>query len=358
MEPYIILLILIILSIIIYTIIQYESNIEEPFYTLFLPFYHPNIKDTIMEERTLIDLKFIISSSQWRYGVFRVLMRILIGNNDINIGQIHLESMDKDENIIQHIDGYANHVGVVPAMTLIEHYDDYNNIRYITSAFEDYVFFITQADNDIVFLDDLKGKTIGVGKKGNIWNVCADELLTERGFPYKPYYSDTIEDMANKLYQKKIDAIIITDRFPSQLLNYVLYNFFNMTLVQIKQTERIPFYYSATQIDLGDVSGNFVPKITAQNKYLFFNAAMDVYKFPNYMICNKDIPKDIVYRLTDFMFKNAELMKKDKNPFVYIDIPLHEGATEYYRKNNYIMDKNKQDCVFTEGEIKCGKEFI
>ncbi len=237
-------------------------------------------------------------------------------------------------------------------------YDNYNNIRYITSAFEDYVFFITQADNDIVFLDDLKGKTVGVGKKGNIWNVCADELLTERGFPYKPYYSDTIEDMANKLYQKKIDAIIITDRFPSQLLNYVLYNFFNMTLVQIKQTERIPFYYSATQIDLGDVSGNFVPKITAQNKYLFFNAAMDVYKFPNYMICNKDIPKDIVYRLTDFMFKNAELMKKDKNPFVYIDIPLHEGATEYYRKNNYIMDKNKQDCVFTGGEIKCGKEFI
>jgi hypothetical protein len=337
-------------------IIMYR--IEEPFYTLFLPYYHPRVKEILMESRTNIDLRFIISASQWKYGVFSVLMRILIANNDINIGKIHLESMERDKDIIKHIDSHQNHIGVIPAMTLVEDYDKYNNIRYITSAFDNYVFFITQSDNDIIFIDDLKGKKVGVGNKGSIWDICANELLTARGVMAKIKYSRTIEEMARKLYNKELDAIVITDRYPGQLLNYIIYNYPNMTLLQINKYERLPFYYEVGQIDLSQISTNYVPKVLSNDRYLYYNTAMDVYKFPNYMICNRDIPNDVIYRLTEFMFKNADLMKKNINPFTYIRVPIHGGAMEYYDKNEYIMNKDRTDCIYVNGRVRCGKEYL
>jgi len=360
MNKYLIISIIFILIVGAYIIKKTSTVIAEPFYTLFLPYNDFSDKEKatqIFEETNTYDLKILVSESQWHDGIFSKLIKILISNNDINIGKLNLESMIDGHKIIHHVNKFDNHVGIIPAINLMEHYVNYPKIRYITTLYDNHIFFLTQADNDIIFVNDLKGKHIGVGAKRGLAHLCADEILTERGRDYQPFFTDTDTDpdyhkMIGMLSNRELDAVIFVDRYPSDKLHYAFYNYRQFTLIRLNGTEIVNFYYTVKQIDLMLLSGNFIPKITSNNAYLYFNTAMTVLSFPNYVICSKNLSEDVVYRLTDFFFKNADIMDKNMNPFLIINIEMHQGAIKYYRKKGYISDKPKEGIVFRNWKVE------
>jgi len=376
---------IIIIIILYYLTNHYNQNIEN-FYTLFLPFYEPNTiakynfyKNNESKYNIKYNVNFLISNNQYKYTNLQLFIKSLIAYHKSIININLSSSYNNDRNIlsnINNINNINNNLAIIPSPIVINELinNEINNINFITTMNEQYIFIISASNTNIDTIYDLYNKKIGVGEKNSLWEQCANDIFTNMNIKYKPYYSN-LQNMLQSLYNNDIDAIVITDSFPSNLLNFIFYNFYNLHLVSLENIYNFNIY-NKTSIDLNKLPALYIPQASYKNKhnkykkatlfydnnkldekYLFYNSQFITYKFSNYLLANKNFDQDLAYIITKHIFNNSKLLQKSINEFPIYNIPFNKGAKKYYVEKGYISYNSSINCIYTYGKQKCNGEY-
>jgi len=388
------ILLSIIILIIIYNLLfkkKNKDNVIENFYTLFLPFYYPETikkyqvyKNNFIYPQGLQKYKttFLISNEQLKYTYLHLFLKSLIAYNYpiVKVNLLAPNNNDRDlVPVINNInDKTKNQLAIVPGPILANVYTNgtYDNLRYVTTMNEQYIFLIANIRKETDTLRDLDGKTIGVGYRGSLWDQCATDIFRNSKINYKPYYS-SLRLMLQQLYNGKIDAILLTDTYPSNIMNFIFTNFYNIHLISLGNVYNLDFYYTKTTLDLNKLPSLYLPQPSYREKhvdflraslfsnvnrlsvkYLFYYSQFTTYKFINYLITNTSMNEELCYMITKHIFNNEKLLKKSTNAYLLLPIEFSPGAKKYYIEKGYMSNNSHRNCIYMYGKQKCTDQSL
>jgi len=368
----IIVFIFISISISIFIYSRNRNQIEN-FYTLFHPYYFPATIDklnslTQKDKTTPYILNVLISPQQYKYTNIKLFLKSFISYK-YPIINVNLFTHNYPTILNNNYD--ENTISIMPAPLLVNvNHDDY---KFITTLDEQYIYIIAPINKNLNTLTDLDNKIIGVGEKESLWDICAEDVFRNAQINYKKYHG-TLRETLQNLYNGKIDAMLITDNFPSYLLNYIFYNFYNLRLISLDKLSNMDFYYTRSQIDLSKLPALYLPNATfkqknrllssfnnfnrMEQKNNFYNPLITTYKFINYVITNNKMNSNLAYLLTDHIFKNKLMLDKSSNAFTFIPIEFQEGAKKYYISNGLISYSDSEKCIKLYGKNVCNNKTI
>jgi len=210
-----------------------------------------------------------------------------------------------------------------------------------------------------------------------------NDIAKYGGIKFEPYFADTFTETMDKFYDGKLDAIIVTDSFPGELINFIVYNFYNLHFISLDKIngDKVDSqYYDKTNIDLNHLPANYLPQVrydipkyrkqtlfsnippyyggNVKDKYVFFNSSFMTLRFNNLVICNKNIEPEIVYLFTKQMFEFKHLIQKPYNAFSLINIPMNAGSKKYYYEKGYMSNNSHTNCIYLYGKEKCDEKTL
>lgn len=377
-------LVLIILLWYIYN--QYFTDDIENFYTLFLPYYDPNtIKKYEVYQKNFreynkpkYNVNFYMTNQQLKYTNFILFLRSLIAYN-YPIINVNFETFNSDREIVQRLnDSKQNDLAIIPAPIMVHEAinNSLDNLNFMTSMNEQYIFILSPFDKNIDTIEDLHNKKIGVGEKDSLWDQCAIDIFNNMNIKYQPHYS-SLRLMLQELYNNNIDAILITDSFPSNLLNFIFTNFHNLHLISLNSVYNLDFYYTKTPLDLNRLSAIYVPQPTfaekhidytkaslfsdynrLSRKYLFYNSQFITYKFSDYLLANKNFDTELGYMITKHIFNNKKMLEKSNNAYSIYPLEFNKGAKKYYLEKGYMTHNSNINCILMYGKQRCNSKTL
>lgn len=206
----------------------------------------------------------------------------------------------------------------------------HRNVRVIFPMYTTYFQMYALKKSGIKSIQDLNGKSVGVGPVGGTPATYWPLILESAGVKPARIVNAGSSDLNNQLKDGLLDA-----NGQSVGLPWVL-------VTEIETTHEVNFFG--------------VPKADAERfiaKYPFFSEMVvpantyksnkeDVHTLTvwNFMTVHKDTPEDFVYEVVKATFANADILiathksaveVKPRN-IVYSPIPLHPGAVRYYRE--------------------------
>jgi len=207
------------------------------------------------------------------------------------------------------------------------------NLRGIAALYPETIHIVATKASGIKTVEDLKGKSVGVGAPNSGTAADAEIILQAHGITFDDVKVDYIDfnEVAQRLIDGQIDAGFTTAGFPtSSIINIATKRdivLIPISAEKIKElTDAIP-YYGATVIPGG----------------LYKGVAEDVPALatPALWICDANLPPTLVYKMTKALWENREILEKvhsqGKNVTLEtaidgIGIPLHPGAELYYKE--------------------------
>ena len=207
------------------------------------------------------------------------------------------------------------------------------NLRGIAALYPETIHIVATKASGIKTVEDLKGKSVGVGAPNSGTAADAEIILQAHGITFDDVKVDYIDfnEVAQRLIDGQIDAGFTTAGFPtSSIINIATKRdivLIPISAEKIKElTDAIP-YYGATVIPGG----------------LYKGVAEDVPALatPALWICDANLPPTLVYKMTKALWENREILAKvhsqGKNVTLEtaidgIGIPLHPGAELYYKE--------------------------
>ena len=289
--------------------------------------------------------------------------------------------------IIEKVNENENSFGLVPINSLYDFFysKDENNLKLIKNintiiniAYQ-YLFIVTLKTNKIITLKDLNNKTVNIGEKNRSSYFIANNII-ENSKIYndieinKTYF--TIDDAFKKLFSKEIDCLMMTDIFPSPILDKKINEDFFNELIIIPLSDfneelfksRHPYLYNCN-LDFNLLPEKYLPKKIGSFKMTANRPYYNTYKIPRTIICNKNTNKVITYNLVKSINQNLNLInesdlykKNENNKLFYPDIsytgfiPLHIGAKNFYSEIGIFTNKFSPKCKYYVGKTFCSKE--
>ncbi|MBU8906591.1 TAXI family TRAP transporter solute-binding subunit [Desertibacillus haloalkaliphilus] len=207
-----------------------------------------------------------------------------------------------------------------------------DNLRGLTALYPNYVQVVTTADSGIESIEDLAGRTVGVGAPNSGVELNARIILEAHGMSYEDInedylsYAEAIDQIKNGM----VDAAFVTSGVP------------NATVIDLSTTE--------TAVIL-PIEGEAMDYL-AEN-YPFFSAgeieagaydneeAVPTAAITNLLLVNGDLSDEVVYDMTKTIFENIESIHSAHNAATNITIdtvtegmpiPLHPGAEQYFEE--------------------------
>ena len=241
-----------------------------------------------------------------------------------------------------------------------------------------YLFVVTLKSNNIISLKDLNNKIVNIGERNRSSFFISNNIL-ENSKIYndinikKTYF--TIDKAFDKLFSKEIDCLMMTDIFPSPILNDKINEDFYNELIIIPLSDfnerlfisRHPYLYNCN-IDFNLLPEKYLPKKLGEFEMNRNRPYYNTYKIPKTLICNKNTNKVIIYNLVKSinqnlkLINNSDLFKKNKNnKLFYPDItftgfiPLHIGAKSFYTEIGIFTNEFSSKCEYYVGKTKCSK---
>jgi uncharacterized protein len=220
--------------------------------------------------------------------------------------------------------------------------ESYPSIRAWGTLHKLYVDFLVRANSDIKSFADLKGKKVAIGEPGSGDAVAAEDVLKAAGLldlVIKVQVGDPQNMDLLKLGQ--VDAIIHHTSSPNP-------NFYAFSTTTPIRALDMPKDVVDKLVDLGYFDAGVIKAGT----YEGHEEDADVVVLPVLLIVNEDIPKEVVYEMTqvtwahfDEVMEVAPYLKADvdlENILRGIPIPLHPGAYQYFQEEGYeIPDRLK-----------------
>ncbi|HER23591.1 MAG TPA: TAXI family TRAP transporter solute-binding subunit [Candidatus Atribacteria bacterium] len=207
------------------------------------------------------------------------------------------------------------------------------NLRGIASLYPETIHIVATKASGIKTIEDLKGKSVGVGAPNSGTAADAEIILAAHGITFDDIKVDYIDfnEVAQRLIDGQIDAGFTTAGFPtSSIINIATKR--DIVLVPISPekskelVEAIP-YYGATVIPGG----------------LYKGVDEDVLALatPALWICDSKLEPTLVYKMTKALWEHRDVLEKvhsqGKNITLEtalggMGIPLHPGAELYYKE--------------------------
>jgi len=242
----------------------------------------------------------------------------------------------------------------------------FTNADYAKEAFEgiglyrdkpcqdlrDWFFFVITLDNWLVpadskikSIEDLKDKKIVVGPKG--YGLSENALATLK--VYGLNQEILREHGGNIIYASGRDACrMIQDRVVDAIFAHsgkssiISYNLPAEETIGLR-----PLDYDEEKLDeIIRILGRGVKMKIDGGVYKAEPNHINSFGVPHYFVIHKDVPEDLVYKMTKAVFKHEEEIRKTVgqfyNPFklenalVGANIPVHPGALRYYKERKIV----------------------
>lgn len=384
-------IILILLVFIFYLI---SSTVHEKFITWYLPFYksvesivpkylmdnitYSNLKFRYTDKITFyFNRKYQVNNTLHGYYDFifsTILKNILIKNLEIKFETTHLEQ-------IQKVSVDSNHFSIVSSPIMFhlinKNIKSIQNINFIASISFEYLFIVTLERTGIIALDGIKDKRINIGAIYSESYFISLDILQNLNYDTKKdvkLYNYDINEAFTKMFNDEIDCIIMTDFYPSNILNKYIYQNFenNIFLVPFQGLNFQLFkmrhrYMEQVSIDLNNLPKNYLPKKIGDENYTIYKPDFTSFKYSKYIICNQKLNPSISYQIVESIANNLPLINSSpwvkKNPlnqlsfaaisYNYVNIATHPGAKIYFTNKSTFTQHKSELCRYYVGNLKC-----
>jgi len=206
----------------------------------------------------------------------------------------------------------------------------HQDIRVIFPMFNTYFQIYALKKTGIKEVQDLTGKSLGVGPVGGTSAMLWPKVLEIIQIKPGRIVNGSSSDLNSQLKDGLLDANAQTVGLPWSLITEIEttheINIFGLSKKEIsKVIESFPF-----------LSPGSIPKGTYKTNK---EKDIETLTFWSFFITHKDMPEDFVYEVVKKVYENIEIMiathksAKETRPenIVYSPIPLHPGAIKFYK---------------------------
>ncbi len=205
---------------------------------------------------------------------------------------------------------------------------------------------VVRADSGINALKDLKGKDLGVGKKGWSTEEAVRNILKTAGLSYDAIKSSGgkityagFAQMGGMFKDKKLDMIVDPANPPSpgiiEMTTVTPIRLIAIGQQAIAKLKKINPGYSTVDIPGGLYKGQKEPVVNLGD--------------PAGMVVSADLDDELVYNMTKAIFENAKAISKVhkvlkgfsiKSALKGAYLPLHPGAYRYFKEQGIAVPKH------------------
>lgn len=208
-----------------------------------------------------------------------------------------------------------------------------DSLRTVIQMYPHIYHIVTLKKYPIYKISDLKGKKVSVGAPGSGTEYKTNLVLPELGVKYSDMkvYRLSFAENATQLKDGIIEVGIWSVAPPTSsiidLSTTHELRFIPFTPAEIKKVEKAYPYYSEWTLKKNTYKGQTedIPSITVWNS----------------VVCHKDAPEDLVYRVTKAIFENKQMLTNTHKIAEFTTpeasakkspIPVHPGALKYYKE--------------------------
>jgi TRAP transporter TAXI family solute receptor len=203
----------------------------------------------------------------------------------------------------------------------------HGNLRGVAVGALNRLCIFVRRESPIHTVSDLRGRRVAIAPDGTAGALLTRMVLDAYGIAYADLHPmiHQIGDMGRFFAEEQLDAMIMVGAFDPNTLIAPL-NAADLRLLSIDRegTTRLrsqyPFIKPATVLAL-EVAG--------------LPADVPTIGTDSLIICRRDLPEDLVYRLTKQLLTQADsqnVLSIDPDTAPATPIPLHPGAARYYRE--------------------------
>jgi len=363
-----------------------KNYTKENFITYYLPFYrdpNKNVPSIYRINKDFYNLKFkykgelnvFYKDSSIKKKTFYSTFLLFVFRN-INANNLYIKNVDS----YMKLKTVPNSIYFISSLLGSELSNTkYKDLTFIGNINYKYVYILTKKYKDSSEIPS--NAIIGVGNEeddsyifGKQLFLSMDGNVGNNTFTQK-FISMSVHQRFRELLDNKLDAIIITDFFPSNIINFYLERDFERQLIILPFTninnevllQKLNFV-SEAYIDLNLTTKSYLPK-TLDKIYDVNKPDMQTYKYPLSIYGSKDLNPQIGYEIPSSLFNNLDLFNEQPeyrlNKLAPIDIalnmferPLNEGSKKFYNERNFYTTFDDPICKYYLGKIKCTPENV
>lgn len=208
-----------------------------------------------------------------------------------------------------------------------------DSLRTVFQMYPNLYHVVTLKKYPIYKISDLKGKKVSVGAPGSGTELKTSQVLPVLGITYKDIkvYRLSFAENTTQLKDGTIEVGIWSVAPPtSSIIDLATTHevrFIPFSKEEIEKIERTYPYYI----------GSVIPK----NTYKGQTEDIPTIAVWNSVVCHKDLPEELVYRITKAIFENKKMLVDTHKIAEFTDpkisatkspIPVHPGALRYYKE--------------------------
>lgn len=210
-----------------------------------------------------------------------------------------------------------------------------NGVKYdkVNSLFPGYsyegVFLTLESKRDINSIQDLNGKTIGLGYAGGGSDFTGRELLEFFDVKPKEFVNASWTDIGGMMKDGLVDAIYYLAGHPAGFIQELELQH-NLKFFTLTDAEFARFKEAKPIYNVGIVPNGTYKSMTDYKALQGWN----------FIIISPSFSEDFVYMLTKTTWENIAMIQGAHRSFVqtqlenvkYMNLPLHPGAKKYYQE--------------------------
>jgi TRAP transporter TAXI family solute receptor len=215
----------------------------------------------------------------------------------------------------------------------------YKDVRMLFPMFASQYHIIVRGD--IKSIRDIRGKRFVVGRPGSGTDTSSKAVLEAFGITYNDIKADYIgqAEAINALKNRQVDGALLVGGFPiSAVADLMASPGIDSRILPLTNEElqtihkKHPWIYPA-KVPAGTYMGQKSDIPTASHAV--------------FLMSRNDLPEDLAYQLVKLTFENLDWLRKAHGAFkqmslegakelLTMGVPLHPGATKYYREKKLI----------------------
>lgn len=209
----------------------------------------------------------------------------------------------------------------------------YDNIRVVASLYPEHVHCITLKGSGVKDIMDIKGRRVSVGAPGSGVQGDVDAILKVAGIKYGDMQTDFLDfnNTTQRFKDGQLDVGFVVAGYPTSSI---------MDLATMHDVDLVEFNEEFLSKLVKEYS-YFVRSVIPAGTYQGVDHDVTTPAVMALLICDADLPTDLVYRMTKALWDNIEELRPihAKAQLITLEtaldgvsVPLHDGAAKFYKE--------------------------